>query len=492
MRTGSMRARCALVIAALVATGCGGVVSPPAPPRADPGDKTGARSGPITITVVDSLLQGKPSNLPLNQFASEVASRSGGSIVVQVLADKEGDAIPIRLDPAVISAVKSGEVEMAVVPTRAWSDAGVMSFRALQAPLVIGSDEQVAAIVRDDAITEEFFRGLDGFGVTGLVLYPEGLRHLFSFGAPILTPADVAGRQIKTTRSADLDAIIEGFGGVPNGANFDALANAISDGTISGIESAFTLMRSEPRLPIATGNVALYAKVDSLVVNDDFWASLTDAQRAIVRDAAVEAREWAIRNVPSDADAAASYCATGGSVVLADQASIDEFRAAALDVTAELAKDPATDALISRIRDAAVGLSPEPVKACKAPISMTISPDGGDLPNGIYRVEYTDEYLKGWGVTNVNDQHGVYTYRLEDGHWTLDQRADNVTDHAEGIYQVRGGELYWRWDNDPGKPIDHLTWSVAPNGDVTFAAVGEISEGWTFGLPLIRASALPD
>ena len=53
---------------------------------------------------------------------------------------------------------------------------------------------------------------------------------------------------------------------------------------------------------------------------------------------------------------------------------------------------------------------------------MTIKPDGGDLPDGIYRVEYTDEYLAGWGVTDINFQHGIWTYRLEDGHWTIDQR----------------------------------------------------------------------
>ena len=57
---------------------------------------------------------------------------------------------------------------------------------------------------------------------------------------------------------------------------------------------------------------------------------------------------------------------------------------------------------------------------------------------------------------------------------------------------MKGSDLYWRWDNDPGKPIDHLTWSVAPNGDLTFAATRESPEGWTFGLPLIRVGPLHD
>jgi len=440
---------------------------------------------------VDSLLQGKPSNLPLAEFARQVALHSDGSMAVTVVADKLGDTIPILPDPEVIAGVRRGEFEMAVVPTRAWSDEGVLSFRALQAPLLIESDEQAAAIVSDDAITAELFSGLHGFGVTGLVLYPEGLRHLFSFGAPILTPADVSGRQISTTRSGDIGAIIVALGGVPNGAVFDDAASGIADGTIGGIESAFTLMRSERRLPIATGNVPLYAKVDSLVVNDEFWASLSDAQRTIVQDAANATRAWAIRNLPKDADAAASYCATGGSVVLADPASIDLFRAAASHVITELTKDAPTDALMRRMRDAAKGLSAEPVEACEAPIAVTIRPDGGDVPNGVYRVEYTDEYLEGWGVTDISWQHGVYTYRLDDGHWTLDQRSIDTIDHMTGIYQVKGHDVYWRWDREPGKPIDHLTWSLDANGNLTFAATAESPIGWTFGLPLIRVSSLP-
>ena len=492
MRQGTVRTGWAVVLAAVIVVGCGGEPPAPAPPRPDPGDKTGGRSGPISIRVEDSQPANKPSNIPLAEFARQVATRSDGSMSVTVLADTPGDAMPATSDAAVIERVRGGELEMAVVPARAWSDAGVMSLRALQAPFLIESDEHAAAIVSDDSITTDLFSGLDGTGVTGLVLYPEGLRHLFGFGTPILTPADVADRKIRMIRSRDTDAIITAMGGSPIEAEFDAFAKGIEDGTIRGAESSFTLVDSFPELPIATGNVVPYAKVDSLVVNDGFWASLNDEQRRIVREAAVETRTWSIENLNPDADAAARYCAIGGSVELTDPGSVERFRAATSDVVAELAKDAMTGALMTRIRDAGEGLSQVPVKACAAPIARTIKPDGGDLPDGIYRIEYTDDYLKGWGVRDVNLQHGVWTYRLEDGHWTIDQRADDMTDHISGIYQVKGRDLYWRWDNDPGAPIDHLAWSVAPDGDLTFAAVGESSEGWTFGLPLIRVGPLPD
>ena len=93
-------------------------------------------------------------------------------------------------------------------------------------------------------------------------------------------------------------------------------------------------------------------------------------------------------------------------------------------------------------------------------------------------------------MSDINYQHGIWTYRLEDGRWTIDQTADDITDHVVGIYQVKGRDLYWRWDRDPGQPVEHLTWSVADNGDLTFAPGPGVPAGWTFGLPLIRIGVL--
>ena len=49
---------------------------------------------------------------------------------------------------------------MAVVPARAWSEAGVTSLKALQAPFLFESDAHVAAVVNDAAITKDCSVGL--------------------------------------------------------------------------------------------------------------------------------------------------------------------------------------------------------------------------------------------------------------------------------------------------------------------------------------------
>ena len=88
---------------------------------------------------------------------------------------------------------------MAVVPARAWSDAGVTSLRALQAPFLFESDEHVAAAVETPRSRRPVQR-VRGQRVIGLTLFPESLRHLFSFGEPMLSPADVKGKTLRASR----------------------------------------------------------------------------------------------------------------------------------------------------------------------------------------------------------------------------------------------------------------------------------------------------
>jgi TRAP-type C4-dicarboxylate transport system substrate-binding protein len=488
-----MRARTrwltAISLAATIVAGCGNASGPA--PSADPGAKAGGKPGPIAITVADSQPNNKPSNLPLDEFKRHVEQLSGGAITVTILANAVEDVAP-GSDAAVIDKVKSGAFQMAVVPARAWSDAGVTSLKALQAPFLFESDEHVAAVVNDPAITKDLFNGFEGSGLTGLTLFPESLRHLFSFGAPMLTPADVKGKPIRAISSQETTAIIGALGGTAVDPAGDAYERGVDAGTIHGTDSGFVLAAggNPSANATATGNVALYANVMTLVINSALWTGLDDAQRVILTTASDATRAWAIANQVTDAAAAAKFCAGGGTVVLADTAAVDAFRAAEAPVYAALEADPAAKRAIAAIGARAPTTSTAAVvKACEQVIdATTLVPDGGDLPNGIYRIEFTDEYLTTNGVKDLREEHGVWTFRLEDGQWTMDQVADNPlrNSHLSGEYQVKGQELFWTIDNDSSGSVDDLVWSVSSRGDLSFTSAPGAERNWWFGLPWAR------
>ena len=150
-----MRARtrwlAAIGVAATIVAACAGASGPAT--SSDPGAKAGGKSGPIAITVADSQPSGRPSNLPLAEFKRQVEKLSDGTMTVTILAEASHDADPPDSDGPVIDKVRSGVFQMAVVPARAWSAAGVTSLKALQAPFLFESDEHVAAVVNDAAIT---------------------------------------------------------------------------------------------------------------------------------------------------------------------------------------------------------------------------------------------------------------------------------------------------------------------------------------------------
>jgi hypothetical protein len=83
--------------------------------------------------------------------------------------------------------------------------------RRLQAPFLVDSDALLDQATTGD-LAAGMLAGLDGHGVKGLALIAEGLRHPFTFAEPFVTPADFAGKTIRTPRSESGYALFRALG----------------------------------------------------------------------------------------------------------------------------------------------------------------------------------------------------------------------------------------------------------------------------------------
>ncbi len=83
--------------------------------------------------------EGKP-------FADEVSRLSGGAVRVQL--DSGWHATSLTAERDAIAAVKSGDVDLGIVPARAFHDAGVTAFDALVAPMTIDSLDLEVAVLK--------------------------------------------------------------------------------------------------------------------------------------------------------------------------------------------------------------------------------------------------------------------------------------------------------------------------------------------------------
>ena len=209
--------------------------------------------------------------VPINEFARQVDELSGGSMRIESVWNAGPPDTPtiddyIAWDQYVARRVVSGEIDMGMIPARAWDTEGVTTLRALFVPFLVDSDALVAEIVTDAELTADMLAGLDGAGITGLALLPESLRHVFSFGEPLLTPDDFAGTIIRAPYSATTYALFEALGATGTdlvGGEFD---EGIADGSVAGAESAFARATALPgdELTTATGNVTPYPNVNTL------------------------------------------------------------------------------------------------------------------------------------------------------------------------------------------------------------------------------------
>lgn len=456
-------------------------------------NKAGA-SGPVTLTIGTDDVQGRPAANQIEEFARQVDERSEGRIRIEPVWQAAGPGQD-DWDQQIARMVAGGELDMAMVPARAWDTEGVTSLRALHAPLLVDSEELVGEIVTGD-LAGDMLAGLDEAGVTGLALLPEGLRHIFSFGEPVLVPGDLEGGTVRSPMSATTFALFEALGATPDDLDGGGFSEALMEGEVMAADSSFALAPELPAPTVATGNLTLFPKVNSLVVNGEVFADLPGDQQELLRDAAGATRDRAVDAVVPDGDLASDFCAAGGRVVHAAEADLAAFEAAVEPVYAELEEDPATADLIAGIREIKEGL---PAPATAAPCGEA-RPDGdagnagagagaeggtGDdpqdaaaFPEGVYRAEMTVDDLRdrGLAVGEADGMAGVSTLTIEDGRWLHSILGKENLD-CGGTYTVAGGRITLEIEPAcPGTPVGFVVFSAtwtAEGDELRFADFGD-------------------
>lgn len=448
----TIRGMAAGVVAALVLVACGADATD---------DKSGADGPPVTLRLGTEDDSGRPGATQIEVFAAEVERISEGQLLIEPVYNANGDETA-DWDQVVARKVMSGELDMGMIPARAWDTEGVTSLRALHAPFLITSDELLKAVVAGE-LADEMLGGLSEAGVTGLALLPESLRHIFAFNDVPLVASEFDGIIVRAPRSDTTYAIFEELGAAP-GDQDDRLDAAIRNGEPVVAESSFALAGTLEWQTTAIGNLPLFPKINSLVINTERYEALTEGQRVILQEAARHALERAIEGAPATTESAESYCSNGGRIVLAGESDLAGFTSATTSVYRDLERDPATKLQIEGIRALKEELSAADatVPAC-GPVAASASPkpgSAGDFPDGVYRMEMTAEFLEEAGVdrpTAVNHA-GIWTLFFEDGRF---REGD-----CPGTYSVEG---------------DRVTITLGSSGDSCGSAAGQVlfSAGWT-------------
>jgi TRAP-type transport system periplasmic protein len=434
-----MRRMVAVVTSVLLIAACGD----------SEGTKAGGASSPVTLRLATPDPIGAPSRNQIEHFAQEVESRSGGQLHIEpvydaAFNDQGGGNLP-DWDQVAGRRVVSGELEMGLIPARAWDTEGVTSLQALHAPFLVDSDALMNTVVSGE-LADDLLSGLDAVGLTGLALFPEGLRHLFFFGEhPSLE--DLAGKAVRAPTSATTTALFQTLGATTDDfattdASTNAYATGVADGSIVATDASF-FYYVLPQRATAVGNVTLYPKVNSLVINTDAFDELDDDQRQVLGAAADATVAWVVESLPSERSGAADYCAHGGSVINVPRADVDRLVARGNAVYDMLTRDPATKHLIEEIQAIKADLPAAPeLDPCASQTTRTstvpVIEAGRDFPDGTYRAEITEAVLGEFNLSSATivDLAGVWTLTFDNGKFTSrDINAASGFEHTDhGVY----------------------------------------------------------
>src|SRR4051812_22178535 len=458
-----------LALAAICLAGCGGGQA----------DKAGGTAAPVTLRLGSPDEPERPGSDDVERFAARVKQLSDGRMRVKIAWEAGGRSLP-RREPNVAELVRAGTLDAEMVPARAWDLEGVRSLQALQAPFLITSDALVERVLTS-ALAGEMLAGLQRAGVTGLVLLPESLRHPFGFGQALLAPADFLAATIESPPSEASYRVLRVLGATPVFLADRPLVQGVQAGTVAGMETSFQLAGALPVASIATGNVVLFPKVNTLVVNRRALAALTDGQRRILRRASADTLRYALQTTTPDTAAAAEYCRNGGTIVATSRENVAELRRAARRARTALERDSQTRRLIERVErlsDQATAASSPAMALCRR-AAGTEKPApraslGARIPNGIYRKEVTErELLKtGIGKSEAFRNYGILTLTLRDGHWKGDTRSRANLEPCGGTYRHSGASVTFVGGCADAPPVLNfsLGWRLE-DGDMYFTAL---------------------
>jgi TRAP-type C4-dicarboxylate transport system substrate-binding protein len=368
-------------------------------------------------------------------FVDEVGRVSKGSIHLELVHRPTAETTEAEL----IRSVEAGEVDLAVVPARAWHARGIKDFDALVAPMAVDSSALQQEVLASDLATG-MLTSVDTIGLAGIGILPGTMRKPVGITRKLLGPADYRGARIGFSLSDVGARSLQALGATTVPSVFDGAPLTGMD----GLEHQVTHIQAHDYDNVAqtiTANVTLWARPLVVVANSK---KLGAGQADVLRKAAQAAvRGTADLQRNAETEAAAVLCRRGKlHFVTASAAQIQQLRAAFAPVYTWLREDAKTRSNLERIQELRAQL---PAAATSSVLTCAgAEPSVGTAASkldGVYQTSFTKAELAAspllYDAGEINDENwGDLTLTIKEGQVTLSKRG--VTGTATGTCTVQG------------------------------------------------------
>jgi len=257
----------------------------------------------------------------LVMFEEEVEKNSDGAIDVEIY-----DSAQLYKDKEVPAAVGSGALEMGVASlTRYVGD--VPAVDIFYQPFLFDTADKVnAAVAKGSPIRDPIDKAIEGTGSTVLWWQAYGGAIMLSKGGAVKTPDDMKGKKARVFGKT-LGDFVTATGGAPTLISGSEQYLAYQRGTVDIGMTGVSGVKSRKLWEVMdTITITNHADIEFVVVvNTEFWNSLSEEHKAIVSKAAANA-EADVRNRVSEIEADA-YAAAKEQGMTIYQPTADEMEA---------------------------------------------------------------------------------------------------------------------------------------------------------------------
>ena len=224
----------------------------------------------------------------------------GGEIWASLVKERTQGRINIKLYPGVsliqgdqtreFSAIRQGVIDMAIGSTINWSPQ-VKELNLFSLPFLMPDYAAADALTQGD-VGKDIFKTLEKAGVVPLAWGENGYREISNSKLAIKTPADMKGLKIRVVGSPLFLDTFTALGANPTQMSFADAQPALATGAVDGQENPMSIFTAAKLHNSAQKHITMWGYVNDpliFVVNKEVWMSWTEADRAIVRQAAVDA-----------------------------------------------------------------------------------------------------------------------------------------------------------------------------------------------------------
>ena len=269
-------------------------------------------SGGATQTRVFRLADNQPDGYPTVlgdlAMAAYVEKASNGAMKIEVYNNSVlGD------EKTTIEQTQTGAIHFIRVGLNPLSSLNPI-MNALAMPFLFRDRAHMFKVL-DGAIGQEVMESLTNQHLLGLCWLDAGFRNFYNSQRVVSSPADMVGLKIRVQESALMMDMVRFCGAQPTPMAYGEVYSGIQNGVVHGAENNWPSYITAAHFEVAKfftvdGHMA---SPEMILINTELWNSLTDAEKKIIKDGAIEGAKveraaWLDAEKKYEAQARAAGC----------------------------------------------------------------------------------------------------------------------------------------------------------------------------------------